>query len=224
MNNINPLPLSSHALQLNYNPGMSQLTFMWVALLPIQSVLSVYGTDAVVSIEDAVEAVQAEIKRLLAQECPEHLPCGADDAWGEMHNLRLDNCDALISDLKSGQSHLTVTQCGILAKLFPQLGKGILILTARKEAQYGVSNPFFCSIMQEDTNARASMKVLQDLTLVDDQRPMDRLPRTGDDYDSLVVGKDISYNKSRKALENLSTAMDNLCRFQFDRRDYENVS
>lgn len=198
---------------LRYNPGMNEKSVEATTMLDIHKCLTVYGTDTAIAVEGAIDAVKKEIKRLCDVECPKTLFCGDDDAWYWGMQSRIHSHEFLIADLEAGEDQLTTTQAGILYNLFPELQKGILIETAYKEAEYGVTHRMHCPDMQENTNARAAMKILQDLTLIDDQRPMERLPRTGEDYDSLVVGEDISYNKSRKALKNLQDMMENCFRW-----------
>lgn len=225
MNDINPntTPTTSYAPQCNYNPGMNQLTFESVFFLNTSKCLQVYGTRRAFVVEYVIQRVQQEAKRLSEVECPAHLYCGADDAWGENQQAKIDACTTLIEDLLAGENELTSTQAGVLYRLFPELQKGIMIEAARREVQYATTHRFYCDIMEMDANLHAAMKILKDLTLVDDHRPMARLPITGDDYDSLVVGTHISYNKSRKALENLSDAMENLFRWHVERNDHRNV-
>ena len=213
-----------HVPECNYNPGMNQLTLESVYFLRTFRCLTVYGTDRVIVLDDLVEALEAEIARLNARECPSHLYCGADDAWYESLYAEVDICRSLIEDLRKGEEYLTSSQAGLLYRLFPELQKGIMIEAARREVEYATTHRFYNEVMQEDTNLTAAMRILKDLTLVDDQRPMDRLPTTGDDYDNLIVGEDISYNKSREAFDNLQTAMGNLFRFHVQRDDHRNIS
>lgn len=226
MSNINttPNPSYTHIPQCNYNPGQSQLTFESVYFLCTLNCLQPYGTDRVILRNDVIQAVEGEVDRLNAKECPPHLLCGADDAWYEGVMAEVEICTTLIEDLLKGEEELTSSQAGVLYRLFPELQKGIMIEAARREVRYATTHRFYCDIMEMDTNLSAAMRILKDLTLVDDQRFMPALPTTGNDYDALEVGVHISYNKSRKALENLSDVMDNLFRWHVSRNDHRNPS
>lgn len=210
--------------ECNYNPGHDQFTFEAVFFLSTYRCLQVYGTDRVILLEDVIERVAEEADRLKAIECPSHLYCGADDAWYERMDCRIGACYSLIDDLQKGEKQLTTTQAGVLYRLFPELQKGIMIEAARREVQYATMHRYYCDVMQMDTNMYAAMKILKDLTLVDDERYMDGLPETGDQYDALEVRKHISFKKSVQAYENLQAAMENLFRFHVERDDHRNIN
>lgn len=221
-NTTNTSNIYGHIAQCSYNPGMNQFSFQSVLFLSSDKCLQVYGTDRVVVLEDVVLRVTEEAERLRAIECPEKY-CGADDAWYERMNCRIEACYTLIEDLQRGEKDLTITQAGVLYRLFPQLQKGIVIEAARREIQYSTTHRYYCDIMDMDTNLASAMKVIKDLRFVDDQRSMeDGLPQTDEQYDALEVGEHVSYNRSKDAYENLSRATENLFRWHVKRDDHRN--
>lgn len=223
INTTNTTNIYGHIAQCAYNPGMSEFSFQSVLFLSSDKCLQVYGTDRVVLLEDVVLRVTEEAERLRAIECPSHLYCGADDAWYESMNCDIEVCYTLIEDLQKGEKDLTITQAGVLYRLFPELQKGIVVEAARREIQYSIMHRYYCDVMDMDTNLSSAERVIKDLKFVDDQRSMeDGIPQTDEQYAALEVGEHVSYNRSKDAYENLSRATENLFRWHVKRDDHRN--